>query len=413
MALRSRRIDIPRSLDSITRIRRDRETPPAELGLDPDAVEEIWSAAQALFRTGVHPAIALCVRRHGQILIDRSIGYARGGGPGESGPAEICTPDTPFCIFSTSKAVTAMVIHLLDDRGVLHVDDRVAEYIPEFAGEGKGRTTIRHVLTHRAGIPSLEGHTDLEMLSNPDRIISLLCEAKPASLAGRRVAYHAITGGFVLAEVVKRATGKDIRQVLNDEILEPLGFEWMNYGVPQGRESEVATNYFTGRTPPLLVGAIARRALGVRFEEAAEISNDPRWLRAIVPSGNIVSTANELSRFFQILLQDGELDGVRIMEPRTIRRARNETSYLEIDFTLALPVRYGVGLMLGDSLISPFGVDTPRAFGHLGFINCFGWADPDRDTAVGLLTSGKPALSRHLVPLVRLLNRLSRRIPRA
>ena len=83
-----------------------------------------------------------------------------------------------------------------------------------------------------------------------------------------------------------------------------------------------------------------------------------------------------------------------------------------MDFTLGVPVRYGVGLMLGDRWISPFGPNTQRAFGHLGFINCFGWADPDRDLSVGLLTSGKPALGRHLVPLVQLLRTLSKVIPR-
>ncbi len=375
-------------------------------------MDAIWRGVEALFRTGVHPAIALCVRRHGQVLIDRSIGYARGAGPGEPGPAEVCTPDTPFCIFSASKAITAMVIHLLDDRGVLHVDDRVAEYIPEFAGQGKGRTTIRHVLTHRSGIPSLQGNADQALLSDPHRIVRQLSDAKPENLAGRRVAYHAITGGFILAEVVRRATGKPIRQVLEEEILDPLGFRWMNYGVSEADIPQVATNYFMGRRPPAVVRVIAKRALGVPFEEVAAVSNDPRWLRAVVPSGNIVSTANELSRFFQLLLQGGELDGVRIMEERTIRRARNETAFLEMDFTLGVPVRYGIGLMLGSPLVSPFGRDTPRAFGHLGFINCFGWADPDRDISVGLLTSGKPALSRHLLPLVGLLNRLSTEIPR-
>lgn len=406
MATASRRVSVPRDVGPLIRANRAAEVDPRDLGVPREAVDALGRAVEALYRTGVHPAIALCVRRGGEVLFDRSIGYARGGGPGESG-GEVCTPDTPFCIFSASKAVTAMVVHLLDDRGVLHVDDRVAEYIPEFAGHGKGRTTIRHVLTHRAGLASLEGHSDLELLSSPDRILDLLVRARPSSLAGRRLAYHAITGGFILGEVVRRATGKGIREVLREEILEPLGFRWMNYGVADADLDAVAHNYFTGRPPPPLVGRIARRALGVRFEDVPEISNDPRWLRAVVPSGNVVSTANELSRFFELLLRGGELDGVRIMEERTIRRARNETSYLELDLTLGVPVRYGVGLMLGDRFVSPFGWDTPRAFGHLGFINCFGWADPERDLSVGLLTSGKPAVSRHLVPLVRLLNRVA------
>ncbi|MCO4743791.1 MAG: beta-lactamase family protein [Proteobacteria bacterium] len=402
-SFRTRRIHVPSDLAGVTR--RGDEVRGL---LDPPVVENIWRRVRAFYRTGVHPAISLCIRREGQIVLNRSIGHASGHGPGDDGSeAVVCTPRTPFCIFSASKAVTAMVIHLLDDRGLLHVDDRIVNYIPEFGQQGKGRTTIRHVLTHRAGIPNLEGNTDLELLADPDAILRLLCEAAPTAAPGHRVAYHAITGGFVLGEVVKRVTGKTVRQVLAEEILDPLGFNWMNYGVRPEQVDQVAINAFTGRRPPALIRFVAKRALGVPFAEVPAISNDPRWLEAIVPSGNVVSTADELSRFFQLLLNGGELDGVRIMEQRTVDRARNETSYLEMDFTLGVPVRYGVGLMLGDTLISPFGADTRQAFGHLGFINCFGWADPERQLSVGLLTSGKPAVGRHLYPLTRLLGSIS------
>ena len=215
----------------------------------------IRDRARALHATGAHPALSLCIRRGGRVVLERSIGEAR--------PGVRATPETPFCIFSASKAVTAMVVHLLDDRGALHIDDRVAHYIPAFGQRGKARTTIRHVLTHRAGIPSLEGNTDLDLLADPERILDLLCAAEPTNRAGRRVAYHAITGGFVLAEIVRRVTGKTIREVLAEEVLGPLGFRWMNYGVAEADIPSVAENAFTGRPPPRLVASVARRALGL------------------------------------------------------------------------------------------------------------------------------------------------------
>ena len=407
MRIRSTRIVPFEPISSVCTYDPDAESDPTAVGVDPVDLHSVWVAMQDLYKTGVQPAMSLCIRRKGQIIFDRAIGHSHGNGPNEHGVSKVlATPQTPFCIFSASKAVTAMVIHLLDDRGLLHIDDRVADYIPEFAAHGKGWVTLRHVLIHRAGIPNLAGHTDAELLTRPDEIVALLCDAKPTNRAGRRVAYHAITGGFILAEVVRRVTGKDVRQVLDELILAPLGFEWMNYGAP-GRHEQVATNYFTGRRPPWLVRRVARNALGVDFHRVPEISNDVRWHNAIVPSGNITATANELSRFYQLLLNDGELDGVRIFEGRTIRRARNETSFLELDVTLGVPLRYGLGFMLGERFVGPFGWDTPRAFGHVGFINCFGWADPERDIAVGFLTSGKPAFGRHLLPLVRILNGIS------
>jgi len=404
------RVSVPADLVPISR--RALEADPLPLGMAADAPDRIWHAAERLYKTGLYPALSLCIRRKGQVVLDRSIGHSRGFGLDGDGPPVVCEPTTPMCIFSASKAVTAMLIHLLDDRGVLHTGDRVADYIPEFADNGKEWITIRHVLTHRAGLPNLAGNTNLDLLSDPEEVLSRLCAAAPTTKPGRRLAYHALTGGFILAEVVRRVCGRSIRDVLHDEILAPLNFQGMNYGVSPDGVDQVCLNAFTGRPPPRLMGYIATRALGVPFGEAARISNDPRWLTGVVPSGNIVATANELSRFYQLLLDGGTLDGVRIMEERTVRRARQETAYLEMDFTLMLPIRYGVGLMLGADVISPFGPDTPRAFGHHGFITIISWADPERELAVALLNSGKPALANHFVPLVRLLRRISRDCPK-
>jgi CubicO group peptidase (beta-lactamase class C family) len=230
----------------------------------------------------------------------------------------------------------------------------------------------------------------LETLEDQEAIIGPLCDAQPTWRPGRRLAYHAITGGFILGEIVRRVTGKSIRAVLKQEILDPLGFRWMNYGVAARDVSKVAVSYFTG--PPLMppLSTLIERALGVSMDRAIAVSNDPRFLTAIVPAGNVVATANELSRFYQLLLAGGTLDGVSIFEPRTIRRATQEHSYLEFDFTLVLPLRYAMGFMLGGRFLSLYGPNTANAFGHLGFTNIISWADPDRQITGALMTSGKP-----------------------
>ncbi|MBI1747067.1 MAG: beta-lactamase family protein [Acidobacteria bacterium] len=384
------RCRVPDSLVSVS-TRSENEVEPRSVGADLQGVANIWQAVERLYASGMHPAIQLCVRRRGHVLIDRSIGHACGNGPQDSLEAgkTLCTPDTPFTIFSASKAVTAMVIHLLDQKHLLHIDDPVSEYIPEFGKHGKERVTIEQVLTHRAGMPNLPfDEMKLEYLTTPHKILQRLCEAEPAWAPGRRLAYHAVTGGFILAEIVQRVTRRTIRRVLDEEILSPLGFRWMNYGVKPRDISKVAVNYFTGLAPFFPVSTIIRRALGVDFTEAAELSNDPRFLTSIIPSANVVTNANELSRFYQLLLNGGVLDGVQIFEPRTIRRATSEQSYLEFDFTLGLPLRYSMGFMLGG--LGLYGPDTPQAFGHVGFINIFSWADPERQVAVALTTSGKP-----------------------
>ncbi len=405
------RAKVPRDLESVTTIRRGSEVDPRAVRADPAGLRRAWSDLERVFRSGIHPAIQLCVRCRGEVLFDRAIGYARGGGPSDPPDARkiLCTPETPFDIFSASKAVTAMVIHLLDQRHLIHLDDPICEYIPEFGVHGKQWITIRHVLTHRAGIPNISADAvELDLLGQPERIIEILCEAKPVWRPGRQLAYHAISGGFVLGEVVRRVTGVSIRELMASEISEPLGFRWMNYGVRPEDVGAVAHNYFTG--PPILPPAsqLLKRVLGVDFRKVSALSNDPRYLTAIVPAGNIVATADELSRFYQMLLQGGELGGVRIFEPRTVKRATAEQSYYELDLTLGLPLRYGMGFMLGGQWLSIYGFDTGKAFGHLGLSNIITWADPAREVAGALLTSGKPFIYPEIVFLLDAMRQLTR-----
>jgi len=387
------------------------EAEPRAGGLAQEDVDAIWRSVVRLYETGLQPAISLCVRRRGVVVLDRAIGHLRGNSPGEAKDASRAPirHGSLFNFFSASKAVTAMVIHLLDERGVLHLDDAVVEYFPEFGKNGKEDVTLRQLLTHRAGIPNVpQARIDVGLLSDPERLLGILCDAKPLSVPGRRLAYHALTGGFVLGEVVRRVTGRDIRRVLREDILGPLGFATFDYGVPAERVDEVAVNAFTGLPSFPPQSWALERALGLGAREATELSNDPRFLTAIVPSGNIIGTANEASRFFQLLLEEGELDGVRVFERRTVRRAVREQSYLEIDSFLGMPVRYGMGFMLGAERFTPYGPHTPKAFGHVGFTNVIAWADPEREISVGLMTSGKPFITPGQISWLRVARTISR-----
>ena len=247
---------------------------------------------------------------------------------------------------------------------------------------------------------------DLDLLGRPDEVVKLLCDSQLASRPGRVLAYHAVTGGFILAEVVKRATGRDMREILKEKISGPLGLRWLSYGVLENEIDLVAKNALTGLpvVPPMK--QILHRALGVTMREAVELSNDPRFLTGIIPSANICSTADEISIFYQCLLQSGEYGGQQVFTPRTIRHATAEQSFWEMDFTLGLPLRYGLGFMLGNKTVGLFGRDNAAAFGHLGLSNVFSWADPERALSVALLTTGKGVVGPHVVPLVELLGRI-------
>lgn len=403
---------VPQDLTAVTS--RGDEIPPREAGLSRAAIDRVWQRTEALYRTGLYPAVQLCVRRHGAIVLDRTLGHAAGNGPADppDAPKLLATPETPFRIYSASKAVTAMVVHKLDDLGVLHIDDRVAEYLPEFGTGARAHITVAHVLCHRAGIPALPpAAMDLAMLERPERIVELLAAAPLVSRPGRRLAYHAVTGGFVLGEVVRRATGQDIRAILDKEIREPLGLRWLSYGVAPADVELVARDALTGLPPLPPFAQLFARALGAPVERVLEIAHDPRFLAGILPAANIVANARELSAFFECLRNGGELDGRRIFEARTVRRATTETSFWELDLTLGMPLRYGLGFMLGGDLLSLFGPGTPHAFGHLGFTNVVAWADPERALSAALLTSGKPFLDVEVARLYQLLMSIGREFP--
>lgn len=401
-------IRVPSDLEAVTTIADD-EVNPTWLGVKESDKVAVWKAVQNLYKTGMYPAVSICIRRHGEVVLNRSIGHAKGNGPQDTDAKQLVTPDTPFCLFSASKAITAMLVHLLEEQGEINLLNPVSYYIPEFGQNGKENITIHQILAHRAGIARIPGEIEPETLFDYDEVKRLLFEAAPTSLHGREMAYHAVTGGYVLGELVQRVTGESIREYMRKQVQEPLGFKYFNYGASRDDYPAIARNYISGLPLVFPLSLALKRILGVPLDKAVELSNDPRFYDQIIPAGNIVATADECSRFFQCLLNGGELDGKRIFQPVTIDRAVREVNKTAIDKNLLLPMRYSAGMMLGDRGWGTFGPATPHAYGHLGLTNNFCWADPQRALSVSLLTSGNPVVGTHLPRLGMLLGTISRR----
>lgn len=403
-------------VSEVTRIRPNAEQPAEAGGLSASHVATIWQSVVDMYAEGLYPAVGFCLRRHGKVLLDRTIGHVRGvrGNAQPDADRVLANPDTLFNLFSASKSITAMVIHLLDEQGKLHVDDRVTEYLPDFGKHGKDKITIRQLLDHTAGIPVVPADVvDMDVLAQPEVIHQMMCDMPLQRLPGSAIAYHALTGGFILNEVVRAITGSDLREVLAREVLRPLNFSSMNYGVAPDRIGDVAHHEMTGEKPARLFAYLMKRALGVGYEEAVNLSNDPRFITGVIPSGNVIATSNDASRFYQLLLNGGELDGVRVFEPRTIHRATSEQSFGRVDQIMGLPVRYSMGFMLGSRILNVYGSHTTEAFGHMGFTNVVIWADRERDISVSLFTSGKPFITLGALKWLRVMRVISDTVPRS
>ena len=404
------RIRVPADLDAVTAVGDER---PGRIPAD--AVERIWSATRHWYAAGLQPAIQICLRHNGIPVLNRAIGHSVGNGPGDPPDAErvAVSTTTPFCVYSAAKAITTTVVHRLVERGELDLDARVCDYLPSYTGHGKERTTVRHVMTHSAGVPFATGpRPDLKRMNDSDYARQMLGELKPIHRPGLVHIYHGVTWGPLVREIVGAATGRNIREILATEILDPLGFRWTNYGVADADVEQVGRSYVTGAPLPAPIAAALKMALGGTMTQIVPFSNTRAFLTSVVPSSSTVSTAEELSRFAEIWQRGGELDGVRVLRPETLRAATRQARRLRPDVATGLmPIRWGTGFMLGSHRFGPFGRNAPAAFGHTGLTNIAVWADPRRGLAAAVVSSGKPGRHPEAGRYTALLDRISAEIP--
>src|SRR5262245_31891542 len=179
---------------------------------------------------------ACCVYWNGACVVDVW------GGLADRESARPWQRDTAALVFSSTKGVLAALVHLLAQRDQLEIDAPVARYWPAFAANGKDAITVRHVLSHRAGLPAVEGDLTLEDVFAWHPVCAAIAAQRPIWVPGTEHGYHARTFGWILGEVVRRVAGATAGQLLAKEIAEPLGLElWI--GLPEAIEPRVATNY--------------------------------------------------------------------------------------------------------------------------------------------------------------------------
>jgi CubicO group peptidase (beta-lactamase class C family) len=309
----------------------------------------------------------ICVIARGQIVLDRAFG---------------CRPDDLFFLFSASKPVVALAVHMVAERGMLALDEPVARYWPAFGQRGKDAITVRQVLQHRSGLPVARSmvRDSLAMTSWPASVRAIE-QARPAYLPGEVPAYHVLSYGFILGELVQRVTGASLRDFVHDELLDPLGLRDTYLGLPSEQWSRQVAVRGRGGAEFITQLMINRRATR----------------QAVIPATSVSTTARDLARLYQAMLNGGELDGARVLCAESIRRATTPSSDGEIDRYLKLPVRWSEGFQLAGAREAsarigggpgPMGALARRAtFGHNGSYVCIGWADPERQIALGYVTA--------------------------
>ena len=403
-----RNIDFPENLASITDIDEKGEVDAQEAGLTHGDVNAIWSAVEDFYRTGLYPGLSVCVRRHGEVVLNRAIGYSKGVNADEGFDEPVpMTVDTPVCLYSASKAVMAMVVHKLAEDGHIKLLNPISYYIPEFGEHGKKNVSIYQMLTHRGGFPMIEGDVPMETMFDREKVLQIIYDTESICSEGRVQAYHAVTSGFIADELVRVTTGKTIQEYMKEKFADPMGMKYFTFGVDKKTQPKVAKNYVSGMKNGKLIENVLSKVFGVSIDTAVELSNSQEFMESIVPSANLYATAEEVSRFYQMLLDGGKYEGQEILEPVTIQKAVREASGVTFDKGIFLPMRFSAGFMLGGNPMGMYGIKTHNAYGHLGFSNIFCWADPERDISVAILTTGKPIIGNNLVALPKLMHTIS------
>ncbi|SEW15723.1 serine hydrolase domain-containing protein [Natrinema salifodinae] len=342
--------------------------------------ERIAALFDRHLEVGLHHGAQLAIYVDGEPEIDLA-----GGATGPDGEEE--TPETRHILFSSTKPYAAVTLHSLVEDGDLEYDDRVVDHWPEFADEGteKAAITVRQVLSHTSGLTEGEIDDRPDLWTDWDAVVEQLEEMEPVYSPGEVPAYHPLTFGWLVGELVRRISGAPIEAAAAERVFEPLGMDDTGIGLREDEDDDVATlvafeEFDRCRDPG--------EGLGDHTEVAAPF-NSEEIHRAVIPAANGIGTARDMARFYACLANGGELDGTRLLSTETVDRMTTLEAETEADGTLGREARFALGFWKGGTTVAPYGSLSPeRAFGHAGLGSSVGWADPEENIGFSYVTNG-------------------------
>jgi CubicO group peptidase (beta-lactamase class C family) len=293
--------------------------------------------------------------------------------------------DTMCLMYSIAKSMCATCVHILSDRGQIDLDAPVADYWPEFAQAGKDGVLMRHIISHNCGVCFADA-TEPGDIYDPARMVAALEIQEPAWPAGSKGAYNTVNIGYLLGEVVRRVTGERVQDFLRANVCEPLGADYW-IGVPESELGRIAD------LVPNADGNILAASLGndgTNFARATrpfpkpfgtDTQNGREFRLAGVPSFGGFGEARAMARIYAMLAGGGEIDGVRVLSPEAVARARETQWESEADGMWARPMRYAMGYAQTAKGTVGMG-PNPNNFGHAGSGGPRVLADPDRNLSM-------------------------------
>jgi CubicO group peptidase (beta-lactamase class C family) len=340
-------------------------------GFGADALARTVATLAAGIDRGLHLGAQLVVEHDGRPVADLALGEQRAGSP--------MTRASMVTWFSMTKPTVAVSVLQQWERGALTLDAPVCAYVPEFAAHGKIDITLRHLLTHTAGIRGGDAVTsDATGDAWWDEIVAGICAVEPEEgwRPGRRAGYHLGCGMTMLAEVVRRVDGRRFEQYVRDEVFGPLGMDDCWVGMPPARHAMYGDRIGTMHsTSDPAAGAVPLAAL-----------DSVDALARCVPGGGGRGPMHQYAQLYRALLRGGELDGVRILSPQSVDTMAARHRVGLFDETYHVPCDWGLGVQVDAYAMG--GYSSPRTFGHGGALSSFAFADPEHALVVVMQTNG-------------------------
>src|SRR2546427_10629749 len=233
--------------------------------------------------------------------------------------------DTLFPVFSVTKAVTAVALHIQAERGLVDYATPLAHYWPEFGVHGKDKATVYDALTHRLGVPIMPLGVTPELMCDWDWMVQRIADMRPLFEPGTKAAYMSYTFGWVIGEVVRRTDPhrRPFGTFIQEEICQPLGIDSLWVGIPEEVAPRVATLTNMPPIPPgapgMVPGALSPLAIPSQVGTTQEVFGRADVRRACLPGAGGIMNARSAARFFAMLANGGELNGVRLLSEERVR----------------------------------------------------------------------------------------------
>ena len=328
------------------------------------AVRKVFAGA---FAAGEELGARFTACLDGEVVVDLWAGFA------DRERTQPFDADTLAPVFSTTKAVAAILVARLVDAGKLAYAQPVADVWPEFSQAGKGAITVEQALSHRAGLSGFPDPMPPETWFDWDAICDRLAAMAPLWPPGTASGYHPVTFGYLAGEIFRRVDGRTMGAALREDLAEPLGLDlWI--GLPDAEHGRVAQMERPKTLPKFGEINVATRAAFLTPWASPGGRGSADWRRAEIPSANGHATAPALARLMGALARGGELDGVRVLSDGAVEALAAERIHGQ-DLVLPYVVSWGAGVMRNTGS-KPYGPGG-RTFGHSGWGGSCAFADPD------------------------------------